>query len=81
MISVGFLFILQQIQFNVKGLLTGIGSLGLTSASQDTIKSCFGSLVILMDRPFCIGGYIVYGLKQYKRFSTTIVMAYNTLNA
>lgn len=53
--------ILQTLSFDIKGLLTGVGfgGLGFALASQDTIKNFFGSLVILTDKPFQIGDYIV----------------------
>ena len=37
----------------------GVGSLAIALAGQDTIKNFFGSLVILMDKPFEIGERIV----------------------
>lgn len=37
----------------------GVGGLAIALAGQDTIKNFFGSLVILMDRPFEIGDRIV----------------------
>ncbi|MEM7055840.1 MAG: mechanosensitive ion channel family protein, partial [Bacteroidota bacterium] len=119
-VIVGILFTLQSLQFDIKGLLTGvgIGGLGFALASQDTIKNFFGSLVVLTDKPFDVGDFIVsgaiegkveeigfrstrihttqgstmyvpnskladahvnnYGVRQYKRFSTTIAIAYNT---
>ncbi len=62
-IIVGLLVILQGLQYNIKGLLAGvgIGGLGFALASQDTIKNFFGSLVILTDRPFDVADHIVSG--------------------
>ena len=56
----GAIKILQILEFDIKGLLTGvgIGGLGFALASQDTIKNFFGSVVILTDKPFNIGDYI-----------------------
>ena len=38
----------------------GVGGLAIALAGQDTIKNFFGSLVILMDKPFEIGERIVF---------------------
>jgi MscS family membrane protein len=116
----GGLATLQTLHFDIKGLLTGvgIGGLGFALASQDTIKNLFGSLVILIDKPFDVGDMILsgdiegrveeigfrstriytkqsstiyvpngkladayidnYGTKQYRGFSTLLVISYNT---
>eukprot|EP01132_Coremiostelium_polycephalum_P000211 gene211-277_t len=58
---VGAIYIVKGLGFDVKGLLAGlgIGGIGVALASQDTIKNLFGSFVILTDKPFTLGDYIV----------------------
>ncbi|GAA5021734.1 hypothetical protein GCM10011506_02270 [Marivirga lumbricoides] len=62
-IVVGFLFILDQLRFDITALLAGIsiGGLAFALAAQDTIKNFFGSLMILFDKPFQIGDWITAG--------------------
>lgn len=57
----GVLFILQNLDFDITGLLAGIsiGGLAIALAAQDTIKNLFGSFMIFVDRPFTIGDWIV----------------------
>jgi MscS family membrane protein len=57
----GILFVLQNLDFDITGLLAGIsiGGLAFALAAQDTIKNLFGSLMIFVDRPFTIGDWIV----------------------
>ncbi len=59
-ILVGFLFILQNLNFNITGILAGlsIGGLAFALAAQETIKNLFGSLMIFVDRPFQVGDYV-----------------------
>lgn len=119
-IVIGFLFILDQLRFDITALLAGIsiGGLAFALAAQDTIKNFFGSLMILFDKPFQIGDWITagdidgtveevgfrstrirtfrnslitvpngkladmsvdnHGLRQYRRFYTTITVTYDT---
>ena len=58
---IGFIFILEALNFNVQNIITGlsIGGLAFAFAAQDTIKNLFGSLTIFMDRPFQVGDWIV----------------------
>lgn len=60
-ILAGVLFILQNLDFDITGLLAGIsiGGLAIALAAQDTIKNLFGSFMIFVDRPFTIGDWIV----------------------
>jgi len=59
----GALFIAQTVfNQNIGAWLAGLGivGLGVSLAAQDSIKNFFGSITILMDRPFVIGERIVY---------------------
>ena len=59
-VALGLIFVLQNLGYNVTGLLAGlsIGGLALALAAQDTIKNLLGSLMIYMDKPFQIGDWI-----------------------
>ncbi|EAY31494.1 mechanosensitive ion channel family protein [Microscilla marina] len=58
---IGFIFILNALNFDVTTILAGlsIGGLAFAFAAQDTIKNLFGSFTIFMDRPFQVGDWIV----------------------
>ncbi len=55
-----FVVALQNIGYAVSGLLAGlgIGGLALALAAQDTVANLFGSVMILLDRPFQVGDWI-----------------------
>jgi MscS family membrane protein len=57
----GFLYVLQNLEFNITALVAGlsIGTLAFALAAQDTIKNLFGSITIFLDRPFQVGDWIV----------------------
>jgi len=65
---VAILQALDYLQFDtvVNSLLAaaGIGGLAVGLAAQDTIKNFFGSVVLLLDRPFSSGDMIVAGGTQ-----------------
>jgi MscS family membrane protein len=58
---VGLLVALQNLHVNVGGLIAGLGiaGAGIALASQDTLANVFASIVLLLDRPFTIGDWIV----------------------
>lgn len=60
-VLIGFIFILQNLNFDITALLAGvsIGGLALAFASQDTIRNVFGAVMIFADKPFSVGDYIV----------------------
>lgn len=60
-ILLGSLVLIQNLGFNVMSLLAGLGLGGLAFAlaAKDTAANLFGSLMILIDRPFRIGDWIV----------------------
>jgi MscS family membrane protein len=57
------LTVAQRMGLNVGAFLTGLGLGGLAFAlaAQDTIANFFGSLVVVMDRPFRVGEYVSIG--------------------
>lgn len=60
MFFVGIVLIANLFSFNLTGLLAGlgIGGLALALAAKDTIENLFGSLTVLVDKPFKVGDFI-----------------------
>ncbi len=58
-----FVFAVQNLGYSVASLLAGlgIGGLALALAAKDTLSNFFGSIVILLDRPFAVGDWIETG--------------------
>ena len=59
----GLVFIADNLDINVTSLLAGIGLGGLAFAlaAKDTVENLFGSLTVILDRPFHIGDWVVIG--------------------
>lgn len=57
----GVLLVIQNMGFNVMSLLAGLGLGGLAFAlaAKDTAANFFGSIMIILDRPFKVGDWIV----------------------
>ncbi len=57
-----FVLSAQNLGYSVSGLLAGlgIGGLALAMASKDTLANLFGSVMILIDRPFHVGDWITF---------------------
>lgn len=62
-IIIGALVGLQNFGVNVTALLAGlgIGGVALAFAAQDTVANVFGTITIILDRPFKLGDYIKVG--------------------
>jgi MscS family membrane protein len=60
---VAVLLVLQNLGYNVAGLLAGlgIGGLAVALAAKETLANLFGSLALLMDRTFQVGDTIRQG--------------------
>lgn len=60
-IAIGVIFVLQNLDVDVTGLITGVGLGGLAFAlaAQDAVKNLFGSVTIFLDKPFQIGDWVV----------------------
>lgn len=58
--ALGFVLLAQNLGYSVSGLLAGlgIGGLALAMAAKDTLANLFGSLMIMLDRPFHVGDFI-----------------------
>jgi MscS family membrane protein len=54
---------IQNMGYSISGLLAslGIGGLAMALAAQDTLSNIFGSLMIILDRPFYLGDWIRSG--------------------
>ena len=59
----GGIFIIQNVGVDVGSLLAGlgIGGLAMALAAQESLANFFGSLVLLVDRPFKIGDWVTVG--------------------
>ncbi|MFP6596099.1 MAG: mechanosensitive ion channel domain-containing protein, partial [Candidatus Hydrogenedentota bacterium] len=59
----GFIFILQMNDQDYKTILAGFGLFGMAMAlaAKDTLGNIFGSLTVIMDRPFQIGDWVQVG--------------------
>lgn len=59
-VAMGSIFILQNLNVDVAGLLAGlgIGGLAFALAAKDTVANLFGSATIFADRPFHVGDWI-----------------------
>ena len=59
----GVLVSCQNLGFNVMSVLAGLGLGGLAFAlaAKDTCANFFGSIMILLDRPFNIGDWVIIG--------------------
>jgi MscS family membrane protein len=62
-VVLGLLLIIQNLGYDVKALLAGlgIGGLAFALAAQDTIANVFGSIVVATDQPFKIGEFVQVG--------------------
>ncbi|MGA0027877.1 MAG: mechanosensitive ion channel family protein [Steroidobacteraceae bacterium] len=59
----GVVLLADNLNINITGLLAGLGLGGIAFAlaAQDTVKNFFGSVTVLLDRPFQVGDWIVVG--------------------
>ncbi len=62
-VLVGTLFVLSNLDVNVGALIAGlgIGGIAVALAAQDSLRNLFGGIMILADRPFQVGDWIVIG--------------------
>jgi MscS family membrane protein len=59
-VAVGVVFLADNIDVDITSLLAGlgIGGLAFALAAKDTVENVFGSIAILVDRPFQIGDWV-----------------------
>jgi len=62
-IFIGFIFVCQMNKWEYQTALAGFGLVGMATAlaAQDTLGNVFGSITVLVDRPFQIGDWIQIG--------------------
>jgi MscS family membrane protein len=60
LIVTGFLVVAQNMGYSTSGLIAsfGIGGIAVAMAAKDTIANLFGSVMLLIDRPFAVGDWI-----------------------
>jgi len=62
-IFIAVLMTIQNLGYSISGLLAslGIGGLAVALAAKDTLSNVFGSIMIILDRPFHIGDWVKAG--------------------
>jgi len=62
-IFIAALMAIQNLGYSISGLLAslGIGGLAVALAAKDTLSNVFGSIMIILDRPFHIGDWVKAG--------------------
>jgi len=60
LIITGVLMVAQNLGYSISGLIAslGIGGIAVAMAAKDTVANVFGSIMILVDRPFTVGDWI-----------------------
>ena len=85
-LAIGVIFILDNLDVDIWGLLAGvgIGGVAVALAAKDTVENLFGSVTVLTDRPFQIGDWVKIGdvegsVEELGFRSTRIRTFYNSL--
>ena len=85
-VAMGVIVVLQNNGYNVASLIAGlgIGGLAFALAARDTLANFFGSITILLDKPFRIGDWVKIGgeegtVEEVGFRSTRIRTFYNSL--
>lgn len=62
-VAFGIAFLAETLELPIRSVIAGlgIGGLAVALAAQDAIKNFFGSLMIIFDRPFSVGDWVVIG--------------------
>lgn len=62
-VIMAILMVIQNLGYSISGLLAslGIGGLAVALAAKDALANIFGSIMILLDRPFALGDWIKTG--------------------
>lgn len=60
-VCIGIIFIGNSLTLDMKSIIAGmgIGGIAFALAAKDTISNLFGSLTVLLDRPFSIGDWVL----------------------
>ncbi len=82
----GLIYIAGALEINIAPLLAGIGigGIGFAFAARDTLENFFGSVTVIVDRPFQIGDWVQIGetagtVEEVGFRSTRIRTPYNSL--
>ena len=61
--AVGLIYIANSLRIEILPLITGlgIGGLAVAFAAKDTIENFFGSIAVVVDRPFEVGDWVLIG--------------------
>ncbi len=85
-VTFGLIFIADNLDVDISSLLAGvgIGGIAVALAAQDLVKNLFGSLMVLLDRPFAVGDAVQIGdiegsIDEVGFRSTRIRTFYNSL--
>jgi MscS family membrane protein len=85
-VVLGLIFVAQNLNINVWSLFAGFSIVGaaVALAGQDTVKNLFGSITVLLDRPFQVGDWVNIGgvdgtVEDLGFRSTRIRTFYNSL--
>ncbi|MEM1354458.1 MAG: mechanosensitive ion channel family protein [Planctomycetota bacterium] len=64
-VAIGIVYAAQALNLPIVPLLgsLGIGSLAFAFAAKDTIENFFGSVAVILDRPFEVGDWVVFDNK------------------
>lgn len=82
-IAIGVVIILQEWNYDVNGVIAGLGlgGLAVSLAAKDTVENLFGFMAIVGDSPFLVGDYIktpdVEGTVEHVGFRSTRVRQAN----
>jgi len=83
---IGLVFIADNLNIDITGLLAGLGLGGLAFAlaAKDMVQNLFGSITVLLDRTFTVGDWVVVGdvegsVERMGFRSTRIRTFYNSL--
>ena len=62
-VVMALLMLIQNLGYSISGLLAslGLGGLAVALAAKDSLSNIFGSLMILLDRPFTLGDWVKAG--------------------
>ena len=62
-VIMAIIMVVQNLGYSISGLLAslGIGGLAIALAAKDALSNIFGSIMILLDRPFAIGDWVQTG--------------------
>ncbi len=62
-VFMALLMLVQNLGYSISGLLAslGLGGLAVALAAKDSLSNIFGSIMILLDRPFTLGDWVKVG--------------------